>query len=267
MKTPNEERQERFSVQVSSVYSSCLLVLICLGCASPTSNQASISIFAAASLTEAFTELKTQFEKKHPNHEVVLNFGGSQVLRLQIEHGASADVFASADKTHIQALKSSGTVLDTHRFAWNRLGIIVARGHPEKLEHLSDLTRARRIVLGAQHSPIGKYTTQLLNRIDQSLGANLSKAIRHNVVSREKNVRLVRAKVVLGVADVAIVYASDARAIDTVDTIPIPDDLNPRIEYVAARLTPTPGSHLWLEFLTSTQGQETLKRAGFKGVR
>ncbi len=265
--TLKEERQERFSVQVNSVYSWCLAALMCLGCGAPSSSKDRLSIFAASSLTEVFTELKAQFEQSYPQYDVRLNFAGSQVLRLQIENGASADVFASADLHHIHALKKHTSLQDERPFAVNRLSIIVPKNGTLPSKTINDLAQARRIILGTPHSPIGKYSELLLDRIGTHFGAHINSAIQSHIVSREKNVRLVRAKVIVGAADAAVVYESDARHVDALDTIHIPDALNPRVEYVAARLNTNAGSTLWLEFLASAAAQATLGRAGFEGVR
>ena len=252
---------------VYSVYSWCLVVLLCIGCDAPTSSKERISIFAASSLTEGFTTLKSQFEQTYPRYDVQLNFAGSQVLRLQIENGAAADVFASADTRHIHALKTYSTIQDARPFATNRLSIIVPKNTSIPIQTFHDLTQARRIVLGTPQSPIGKYSDLLFDRVKTQFGSQFSSAIQSRVVSREKNVRLVRAKIIMGAADAAIVYASDAQGMKALDTVYIPDALNPRVEYVAARLNSNAGSTLWLEFLQSGVAQATLDRAWFEGVR
>lgn len=265
-KSPIGNAQEPFSVQVISVYSSCLILLMSLGCTTPAPDNKSISIFAASSLTEGFTKLKARFESAHPEHTVQLTFGGSQVLRLQIENGASADVFASADAAHISALKARGLVLNAKPFASNRLAVIVPAHNPSGIKHIRDLVQAQRVVFGSKHAPIGRYTDALLARLSDAWGTAFVSRIRNQVVSREKNVRLVRAKVLLGVADAAIVYSSDAQHIDQLQLIEIPMRYNPQVRYVAARLTPHKSSKLWLDFLTTRPALEVLKQTGLEEV-
>ena len=261
-----ENAQEPLSVQVLSVHLLCLSLLMSLSCISPATDQKTISIFAASSLTEPLTELKTRFESAHPDHTVELTFGGSQVLRLQIENGASADVFISADVAHIDALKAQGAVLSTSPFASTRLALIVPVNNPANIKHIEDLVRANRIVLGSIHSPIGRYTDLLLARLDDAWGPSMVARIRTKVVSREKNVRLVRAKVHLGIADAAIVYRSDAQPTNQLRSVRIPARFNPQVQYVAARLSPKKSSKVWLNFMTTKPAVERLKQSGLDQV-
>jgi molybdate transport system substrate-binding protein len=265
-KSIHKDAQEPLSVQVLLVHLLCLSLLTSLSCATTVPDEKTITVFAASSLTEAFTQLKTGFEATYPDHRVELTFGGSQILRLQIENGASADVFSSADVEHIGALKTRGLVLNDQPFASNRLALIVPANNPAGIKNLEQLVRAHRIVLGSVHSPIGRYTDLFLTRLSEAWGPATVSTIRDRVVSREKNVRLVRAKVRLGVADAAIVYLSDTQHTDQIQSIDIPIRFNPRIQYVAARLSPKKSSQLWLEFLTTRPALEVLKQSGLEQV-
>ncbi|MEO0602265.1 MAG: molybdate ABC transporter substrate-binding protein, partial [Myxococcota bacterium] len=175
-----------------------------LGCATDDGSP-TLSVFAASSLTEAFEDLEHSFEAEHPGVDLQLTFAGSQVLRLQIEQGARADVFASADERHLQALLDTGDVVDARIFAENELTLIVPPS-PRAVTRFEDLPRASRIVVGSPQGPVGTYTRLLLDRAGATWGATFAAAIRRNVVSEEPNVRLVRAKVELGEADAAFVY-------------------------------------------------------------
>ena len=179
-----------------------------------------LTVFAASSLREAFTELAREFEQAHPGVQVALDFAGSQELRVQLENGAAADVFASADDRQMEKLHRRGIV-----FAHNEPVLIAPRDNPAGLRSFEDLAKAKRVVLGAPEVPIGAYSEKILE----------AAGIAPRVVSRELNVRQVLAKVALGEADAAIVYRTDALARD-VTVIPIPQRWNVRADYVITAL-------------------------------
>ena len=130
-----------------------------------------LSIFAASSLTDAFEELADRFEKANPGVHVALSFAGSQVLRLQIEHGAPVDVFASADPNHMNALIDAGLVRKSEVFAHNVLAVIVPLENPAKIVSVYDLPRSSRLVTGADATPVGVYTARLLRRMSANIAS------------------------------------------------------------------------------------------------
>ena len=206
---------------------SLLLVgLALLGCDGDGGARAEMVVYAASSLTEAFTALESAYEAEHPGVDVRLSFAGSQMLRLQIEQGARADVFASADERHMAALRDADRVAPPTLFAANELVVITPVGD-ERIRRLEDLRTAQRVVLGDESVPVGRYARQLLRQ------AGLWEAVQPHVVSEEANVRLVRAKVEIGEADAALVYRTDART-DRVRAVAIPDDQNVRTRYPIA---------------------------------
>lgn len=227
----------------------------------------SVSVFAASSLREALGEVSAGYEAAHPGVGVRSSYAGSQTLRIQIEKGAAADVFASADPTHVAALERAGLVGGAHRFAYNELALIVPRDNPAGIDSFWDLPRAERIVIGTETVPIGRYTRELLARAATRASLpSFDQAVMRRVVSQEANVRQVRAKVELGEADAAIVYKTDAVSSDRVRVVPIPEELNLRAEYVVAILTRA--EHLgraeeWVAYLLSEEGREALRRHGF----
>ena len=232
------------------------------GCPQHTSK--TLHIFAASSLTESFRALKQAFEKTHPTIHVSLTFAGSQVLRLQLEQGAYAHLFASANQTHIQRLKRSGHVTKTHIFANNTLALIVPSSNPANIKTFEDLPRARRLVVGTKHVPIGMYTERLFKRATHQYGPNFGKQVHTRIISREKNVRLVRAKIAMRVADAAIVYHTDTLNQAGIQTIPIPKTLNVKAIYEIAQLKRAPTyTKQWLQFIVSPSGRDILKRYGF----
>jgi molybdate transport system substrate-binding protein len=235
--------------------------------------RADLHVFAASSLTDAFGELATAFEEVNPDVDVVLNLAGSQVLRLQIEQGARADVYVSANEAHARALAVAGLADEGTTLAWNALVIIVPPDNPAGIASFADLPNAERLVIGSETVPIGIYTRMLLDRAEASLGADFAEAVRARVVSRESNVRLVRAKVELGEADAAIVYRTDAIDSDRVQVIAIPPGLAVRARYViaavrgeAAEGAQPDAAARFIAFARSPTGAAILERHGFDGA-
>ena len=223
-------------------------------------------VYAASSLTEAFQELEREFEKSHPLADISLVFSGSQVLRIQIEQGAPSDVLATANPQHMEILVASGLVENPLVFARNELVLIVPLDNPAGIETFEDLPKASRLVVGTDHVPVGKYTHLMLDNAGKELGTDFEQQVHSRVVSLENNVRLVRAKVELGVADAAIVYRTDALVSDKVRSISIPSDINVQAEYFIGELIRSSHRELaddWIDFTLSPLGQEILIRHGF----
>jgi molybdate transport system substrate-binding protein len=227
-----------------------------------------LAVFAAASLREAFAELGRRFEREHPGTRVAFALAGSQELRTQIENGAPADVFASADLRHMQALVAAGLASAPRTFARNEPVLVVPRENPAGLRALADLPRAKRIVVGAPEVPIGAYTLRILDAASRRYGAGFRAAVEARVVSREVNVRQVLSKVELGEADAAIVYRTDAGAAGRgALVISIPSDLNVAAQYAVAVVEHAQQPVLaqaFVDLLLSADGQETLARFGFQ---
>lgn len=226
-----------------------------------------LAIYAASSLTEAFGELADSFQREHPTTRVHLHFAGSHILRAQIENGAPADIFASADRSHIQSLQTQQLVDAPKLFAHNDLTIVTPPANPASLYSVLDLPRATRLVIGTPSVPIGRYTDEFLRRASSSFGADYRQQVEHAIVSREANTRLVLAKIILQEADAGIVYRSDAFARrESINMIPIPESLNPRADYMIAVLRRNPArkhAAAWVDFVRSTAGQQILERHGF----
>ncbi len=239
--------------------------LLLAGCARQSSAP-TLQVFAASSFTDAFQALETAFEIDHPGADVVLSFAGSQVLRLQIELGAGADVFASANAHHMQTLIDQGRVHDSRIFARNALTLITPLDNPADIQQFKDLPRARRLLVGTEAVPVGSYTAEVLRRSAAVLGHAFAAEVRARVVSRESNVRLIRAKVALGEADAAIVYRTDAAATDRVREVPIPPALNVAADCLIGRVE---GGALpaladrWTGFVGGNAGQRILAQHGF----
>jgi molybdate transport system substrate-binding protein len=260
-----------------------LLLLVALLNACGTTNapapeaalQGDLVVFAAASLTDAFTSLGQEFETDYPGTSISFNFAGSQQLAAQIGEGAPADVFASANYRQMEQAISSGRIAEGTEtlFVRNRLVVITPADNPADLTSLSDLARPQlRLVLADQAVPVGQYTLDFLERASAQaeFGPTYGPAVLANVVSLENTVRAVLAKVQLGEADAGIVYSSDV-ALDRsqVRLIDIPDELNTLAEYPLATLNDAPNPALaaaFIEFVRSPRGQAILTDYGFQSL-
>jgi molybdate transport system substrate-binding protein len=247
--------------------------LLCLSLAGaaragdPPPQQRDLVVLAAASLRDAFTAIAGSFETSHPGVHVTLSFSGSQDLRAQVEHGGTADVFASADAAPLIALEAAGLSKPSTVFARNVLVIVVPQGNPSGVATFDDLPKAKKLVIGVSESPIGGYTLKILQRADKAHPGFLAQVEKH-VASRELNVRQVLAKVSLGEADAGIVYRTDAlSAKGKATTVEIPAALNEIAEYPIATLTHGKQPALAQEFIamvTGAEGQRLLAGQGFQ---
>lgn len=242
----------------------------------PTSAPAArtLTVFAAASLTDAFGEIGKAFESANPGVTVTFNFAGSQTLQTQIQQGAAADVFASASGTNMDALVAGGLVdkSSPQIFLTNRLVVILPPDNPANLQALQDLAKpGLKIVLGDVSVPAGKYARQILNNMskDPSFGTDFATRVLASVVSNETDVKQVVAKVQLGEADAGIVYVSDATAAPTLKTIEIPSNLNVVAKYPIAKLIKSANPDLaaaFASYVLSADGQAILKKWGFTPI-
>ncbi|GAB1470902.1 molybdate ABC transporter substrate-binding protein [Chloroflexota bacterium] len=228
-----------------------------------------LTVFAAASLTDAFTELGTNFQTANPGVTVTFNFAGSQTLRTQIEEGAPVDVFASANTKEMDTLVSSNFIAGDapQIFLTNKLVIILPSDNPAAIAKLKDLANpGLKLVLAAEEVPVGKYSRQALDLMNGSFGADFKDKVLANVVSNEDNVKQVVAKVQLGEADAGIVYTSDAVAAPELKSIEIPAELNTIAKYPIAPLVSSEHSELaqaFIQYVLSSEGQAILAKWGF----
>jgi molybdate transport system substrate-binding protein len=233
---------------------------------------ASLTVFAAASLTDAFKEIGQAFEAAHPGTQVTFNFAGSQQLALQIEQGAEADVFASADQPNMEKVIVAGLIAPGTPvvFAHNRLVVIVPGENPGRVESLKDLTRpGLKIVVAGEKVPVGAYTRQVLDKLsaDPAYGPGFKETVLRNVVSNEENVKQVVAKVQLGEADAGIVYQSDVTPslASKLRRIDIPDPFNVIATYPIAIPKAAPHAdlgHQFVQFVLGPEGQRILAKWG-----
>ena len=230
-------------------------VAVVAGSASAHAQSQPLTIYAAASLTDAFRAFD-------PDQRY--SFAGSNALETQIRNGAPGDIFASAAPLNTQRLFRQNLVEKPVTFTSNRLALIVPRSNPAGIRSVYDLKRKPvKLVIAGAAVPAGGYTRTVLRKM--GLSSVLSK-----VVSQETDVRAVTGKVALGQADAGFVYVTDARAVaDRVTVIRIPAWAQPRVRYeiaVVSSSSKKTAAQAWIRTLLSARGQAALKEYGFLPV-
>jgi molybdenum ABC transporter molybdate-binding protein len=232
-----------------------------------------LTVLAAASLKESFTELAKTFETNNPGVKVAISFAGSQQLAQQLSEGAEADVFASASNKYMDAAVEAKRVNkdDSKTFVKNRLVVIFPKGNPSGLKELKDLAKTGiKLDLADKAVPVGQYALDFLDKAvkDTAFGTTFKDDVLKNVVSYEDNVKAVLTKVSLGEADAGIVYVTDitADAADKVGKLDIPDALNTIATYPIAPIADSKNAELAKSFVSlilSEDGQKVLSKYGF----
>jgi len=227
-----------------------------------------LTVFAAGSLIETFTDLGAQFETAHEGIRVQFNFAGSQRLRAQLEQGARTDVFASANVKEMNAAVAAGIVAADApmAFAHNRLVVIFPADNPGGIRALGDLARSGlKLDVADVSVPVGQYTADMLEKMarDPAYGEAFRAGVLANVVSREENVKAVVTKVALGETDAGVVYASDVtpQAAPQLGTVEIPDRFNQVATYPVAvvhRPAELDLGRQFVAFILSEAGQRIL---------
>jgi len=218
-----------------------------------------VTVFAAASLAAAFTEIGDAFMVEYPDAEVVFNFAASSELVTQIGEGAPADVYASADQSNMAELvDAAGNTTEPVVFARNRLEIIVGPGNPTGITGVADLGDQDLIVVTcAPEVPCGTYASVVFANAEVTVTPK----------SLEENVKAVVSKVTLGEADAGIVYRTDVIAAGPdAAGVAIPNDINVVAEYplaVTSEATNPDGAQAYIDFVLSEQGQAILESYGF----
>jgi len=231
-------------------------------------------ILAASSLTDAFNEIAGDFPKRPEaaGLKLILSYGASTQLRIQLEQGAPADIYESADDAQMQLAVRAGLMQGTPTvFARNRLVVVLPKENRAGLTTLSDLAKPGiKLVATARDVPVGNYTYQTLARMaaDPHYGAGFDQKVLTNIVSEEANVRQIVTKVQLGEADAGFVYASEIspRIAPDVKTIEIPERLQAAAEHVigVTRTARAPiTARRFIDYVHGPAGQAILKRHGF----
>jgi molybdate transport system substrate-binding protein len=276
-------RRHRFSAAFLGVLAATTLLVACDGggedatpapAATSTSPlSGTLTVFAAASLTDAFTELQEAFNTKYPEVEIAFNFAGSSTLRTQLEQGAGADIFASANAEQMDLAQASGVVVeDDAVFVRNSLVVITPSDNPGGVSTLADMSKPDiKLVLATAEVPVGGYARQMLEKMDAdpAYGAGFSEAVLANLVSNESNVKQAVAKVLLGEADFSIVYGTDVTPDVAADlaTIEVPVPLNVIAEYPIALTSEAEdpeAARAFIDFILSAEGQAILEKWGFQ---
>ena len=251
----------RSRIRLAAVLAAAALVLAACGGdddsggSSGAQSPGEIKVFAAASLTAAFNELGPKYTAAEGT-KVTFNFAGSQALATQIQQGAPADVFASADIPNMDKVKD--LVGTPQNFASNLLQIVVEKGNPKGVKGLDDLANPDlKVVLAAPDVPAGKYAQQALEKARVTV----------RPVSQEDNVKAVVTKVSLGEADAGIVYVTDVTAGGgKVEGVDIPEDQNVTATYPIATVKASKAqdkAQAFMDMVLSPEGQQVLKEFGF----
>jgi molybdenum ABC transporter, periplasmic molybdate-binding protein len=218
-----------------------------------------ITVFAAASLTDAFEEIAEDFETANPGARLVFNFAGSSALATQITEGAPADVFASASPATLRTVTDAGLAdRDPVVFVRNQLVIAVEAGNPLGIRGLEDLARPGvTVALCAEQVPCGAAARTAI----------AASGLTITPVSYEENVRAALAKVSLGEVDAALVYRTDAASADAVEAVEFPESAEAINDYLIAVLTDAPnkaGAAAFVAWVLSPEGAEVLTTYGFQ---
>lgn len=245
----------------------------------PPSGATNLIIFAASSLNEALTAAQAPFQAGHPGVAgLAFNFAGSQQLVAQLQQGAPADVFASADKATMDKAVAAVLIDGAPReLARNRLIVVLPNDNPGHILTLKDLARAGvKLALADPSVPVGAYTVQVLDKLaaDPAYGPAFKTQVLANVVSRENNVRQVLSRVQLDAVDAGVVYGTDAQAasvgatgsVPPVTVLDIPARYNVTAAYYIAPVKGAPhaaAAQTWISYLLSDPGQAILAQYGF----
>ncbi|MBF6230381.1 molybdate ABC transporter substrate-binding protein [Nocardia farcinica] len=245
---------------VGAVAAAVVVLATCAtGCASEPDATRTITVFAAASLTQTFTELGDRFEAANPGTEVVFSFGASSALAEQLRQGAPADVFAAASPENMGQVVAAGRITATPvTFVRNRLQIAVPAGNPAGITGLADFGRPEPVLaLCAEQVPCGAAARKVFDLA----------GITAQPDTREADVKAVLTKVTLGEVDAALVYRTDvAAAAERVEGIDFPESERVLNDYPIAPLAAAPEpatAAAFVDFVRSPQAREIFDRAGF----
>ncbi|MFA7199575.1 MAG: molybdate ABC transporter substrate-binding protein [Methanoculleus sp.] len=268
------------SIPVTLVAVSLLIIagLLVAGCTTTQEapEQTTLTVFTAASLTGAFTDIGKAYEAENAEVRVDLVFDGSQALRTQVEQGANPDIFVSASTKHMQALQGGGFMdNDTVTpFLGNSMALIVPADNPAGITGLTDLAKpGTKIVIGTKDVPFGDYTRKVLDKMaaDPAYGEAYRDAVMGNVISEETAVSSVVPKLTLGEADAAFVYKSDVSKddLDKVTRIDIPTEYNVMATYplgILAESSHKTEAESFIAFVRGPDGNAILTEYGFDPI-
>ncbi len=261
---------------------STALVAACSGSSAPTTAPrarrrprsagaaADLQVYAAASLKAALAKAADAYAVANPGTKLTVSTDSSAALETKIEQGAPADVFLSADTSNPQKLVDGGFASgDPVVFAGNLLTVIVPKGNPAGIKSPADLAKPGiKIIAAGDKVPITKYATQLVANLAKVAGypSGFEAAYAANVASKEDNVAGIVGKIELGEGDAGIVYVTDAKGKDKVETVAVPDDANVPATYGGVVVKASPNqdaAKAFLDWLAGPEGQAVLAEFGF----
>jgi molybdate transport system substrate-binding protein len=228
------------------------LLALLAGCSCASGEGDELTVYAAASLTEAFEALET---------DARFNFAGSDELAFQIREGAPADVYAAASPRHPTELREEDLIEEPQVFATNTLVLIVPADNAAGIETVADVAEPGvKLVVGAEGVPVGDYTRAVLASLGETRALE-------NIVSNEDDVKGVVSKVAQAEADAGFVYATDVAAVQgEVTAIELPEEAQVRIEYPIAVVSDAPNlaaAREFVDLVLSERGRDALREAGF----
>lgn len=249
-----------------------ILISVLVGC-KLKEEKTSLTILAAASLTEVCTELEKSFENKYPKINLEFSFAGTGTLVSQVKEGIDADVFVSANESSIQDLIKNDFIQIGYDkvFAHNETILMVYKDSGYNIQSIEDiLQEGVKVVIAEPSQPIGKYTEELIENIDEQelFKDQFAESFYKQVVSKESSVKAVAVKVEMGEADVGIVYATDLTSInqEMVYSVKIPESCNPTATYKLATLKNSENqvmANQFVDYVLSSEGQRYLTKHGF----
>ena len=234
-----------------------VFALVGAACGSDSSSSSNaVTVFAASSLTDAFTELGDAFTQANPDADLTFSFASSSDLARQVIEGAPGDVYASADLANMAKVTDAGAVAgEPTVFATNSAEIIVGPGNPLGITGVDDLaTSDLVVVVCAPEVPCGTYAAEIFDRAGVTVTPD----------SLEDNVKAVVTKVTLGEADAGVVYVTDVEAVgEAASGVEIPADVNVVADYPIVAVSDDPLARTFVEFVRSAAGQDILASYGF----
>ena len=240
------------------------------GSAAPSAEPVELTIYGAASLKGALEAAKAAYETANPGAAVTLSTGSSAALETQIEQGAPADVFLSADTTNPKKLVDAGLADGAAvTFAGNELTVIVPTANPAGIASPKDLARAGvKVIAAGEEVPITKYAKQLVDNLAEEAGfpADFAAKYTASIASKEEDVKSVVAKIEIGEGDAGIVYVTDAKASTKVTTVDVPPSANVPATYAGVVVKASKNAaaaKAFLDWFAGPDGQAILSSFGF----
>ena len=237
---------------------------------SPTAASAALTVYGAASLKGVLDKVKTTYEAANPGTTLTISTDSSTTLETQIEQGAPADVFLSADTTNPKKLVDKGLAAGAAvTFAGNKLTIVVPTANPAAITSPKDLAKTGvKVIAAGDAVPITKYATKLVANLAKESGypADFAATYTANIASKEDNVKAIVAKIELGEGDAGIVYVTDAKASTKVTTVDVPDAANVPATYAGVVVKASKNAaaaHAFLTWFAGPDGQAILGSFGF----